>query len=409
MLKVVQLQTATFSAGRAAFRLHSAFLEENIDSSILSLFIEVNDTDEMKNLRLTSRIFAFVDNKMQSYITRNNYKEFGQYSFPILGNDVSRMDQIRKADIIYLHWVQGGFLNLSNIEKLAKLGKPIIFFMHDMWSITGGCHHSFTCEKYKTACSACQMFPENTMIDWPAREFNKKLKIYSKYNNLYFVSPSKWLYNCAKESFLTRDKPVYYIPNIINNQLFKPIDKNTARHILDIDVNDTVIAFGATSVESPYKGWIYLQKALELLHKSEAKRNISILIFGCGYNKKIADAIPFKAKFTGFLRDEYSIALVYNASNIFVTPSLADNQPTTVMESMCCGTPVVGFDVGGIPDMIEHKVNGYLAKYKDADDLANGIEFCLENNIKGKVLPTFEKSNIVNKHKELLNSITSGN
>ncbi len=102
------------------------------------------------------------------------------------------------------------------------------------------------------------------------------------------------------------------------------------------------------------------------------------MIFGGGYNKEIADTVPFKTRFMGFLKDEYSTVLVYNAIDVFVTPSLADNFPTTVLECQACGTPVVGFEVGGIPEIIKHKENGYLAKYKDADDLANGIRFCLE-------------------------------
>jgi glycosyltransferase involved in cell wall biosynthesis len=398
---------APFSAGRAGVRLHNAFLDEHYDSTVLSLYYDVNDTEEMFHLRLKSTIFAWIDNKMQSYLTRNNYKQYGQYSYPILGNDVSKMDQIKNADIIYIHWILRGFMNLSNIEKLAKLGKPVIFFMHDMWAITGGCHHSFTCEKYKKACYDCQMFPENTLIDWPSLEFRKKLKFYSKYSNLYFLSPSKWLYNCARISFLTKDKPLYYIPNIISSKLFKPIDKNAARHILNINPDETVISFGAASVESPYKGWTYLVNALEIIKGLQSSRKISVLLFGSGYNKKIEETLPFKVRFTGFLLDEYSTALVYNASDVFVTPSLADNQPTTVMESLCCGTPVVGFDVGGIPDMIKHKENGYLAKYKDAEDLAKGIDYCLENNIKGKILPFFEKSNIIGRHKELIESIIS--
>ncbi len=405
MLKIVHLQYATFSAGRAALRLHNAFLEENYDSSILSLRYDINDTDKLKHVGLKSTIKGWIDNKMQSFLTRNNNKQFGQYSFPILGTNVSKLDQIKNADVIYFHWINGGFLNLTNIEQLAKLGKPIIIFMHDMWSITGGCHHSFTCEKYKTRCADCQMFPSNKMIDWPAWEFNKKRKLYSKYSNLYFVTPSKWLYDCTKQASFTKEKPVFYIPNIIDNKLFKPFDKNSARHILNLDINEIIISFGAASIDSPYKGWLYLQKAMELLQKSQNKKEISVLIFGSGLNKKIADTIPFKSRFMGFLRDEYSTALIYNSSDIFITPSLADNQPTTVMESMCCGTPVVGFDVGGIPDMIMHKENGYLAKYKDAEDLANGVMYCLENNIKGRMLPFFEKSNIIKKHIELINSI----
>jgi glycosyltransferase involved in cell wall biosynthesis len=407
MLKVVHLQAATFSAGRAAFRLHNAFLEENIDSSTLSLWKEVNDTEKMKNVKFSSTIFAWVDAKIQKYLTRNAVKEYGQFSYPVLGNDVSRLEQVKNADVIYIHWILAGFLTLNNIEKVAKLGKPVIVFMHDMWTITGGCHHSFTCENYKTECIKCPIFPGKGMLDLPDREFKRKLKIFSKYKNLYFVAPSKWLYNCAKESFLTKDKPVFHIPNIVNSKQFKPYDKTTVRQILDIDTNDIVLAFGAVNIESPYKGWTFLQRALEILNEKQTFRNISVLVFGSGYNKRIADSIPFKAKFTGFLNDEYSTSLIYSAADIFVTPSLADNLPTTVLESLSCATPVVGFEVGGIPDMIEHKVNGYLARYRDAEDLAAGIEYCLTNNIKGKLLPPFEKSNIVAQHLELLKSITS--
>ncbi|MEO6813709.1 MAG: glycosyltransferase, partial [Ginsengibacter sp.] len=119
------------------------------------------------------------------------------------------------------------------------------------------------------------------------------------------------------------------------------------------------------------------------------------------------DSIPFNTKFMGYLQDDYSKSLVYNATDVFVVPSLADNQPTTIMESMCCGTPVVGFDVGGIPDMIIHKENGYLAKYKNSEDIVTGIKFCFNEKIKGKILPTFEKREVVKRHFNLINSLRS--
>ena len=405
MLKVVHLQNSTLSAGRAALRLHSAFLEENIDSRIVSLKIDVNDTSEIKEIGRNSRIIARMDDILRSYITRNNNSQFGLFSYPFLGNNVSHLELIQNADIIYLHWVQGGFLNLSNFRQLAKLGKPILIFMHDMWSITGGCHHSFTCEKYKTKCFDCQMFPENSMIDWPAREFNNKKRLYSEFGNLYFIAPSKWLFNCAKQSSLTKDKPVYHIPNVVDRRVFKSIEKKTARYLLNLDPNETVIAFGAFTLNSSYKGWSELQKALDILSRDFNQKKLSVLIFGSGYNKQISEAIPFKTNFMGFLKDEYSTTLVYNAADVLVTPSLADNLPTTILESQCCGTPVVGFDVGGIPDMIKHKENGYLAKYRDAEDIANGIRFCLDNNIKGHLLPAFEKSIIIEQHMNLMNSV----
>jgi len=405
MIKVVQLQYSKESAGNSAFRLHNAFIQKDIDSTIISLNSDIVNDKKIKYLCKRSRIISLLDYRLKSFLNRKNIKKYGLFSFPVLGTNVSKMDEVKNADVIYLHWVLGGFLNLSNIRQLAKIGKPIIMIMHDMWYITGGCHYSFTCEKYITGCSDCQMFPGQKKKDLSAKGFNKKLKLYSKYDNFYFVSPSRWLYDCAKKSFLTKDKPVFYIPNAIDNKLFKPFDKKIAKNILNIDVDEIVIAFGAVKVNSPYKGWSYLQKALDILHQDKDLKNISILIFGSGYDQQIAEAIPFKTKFMGYLKDEYSIIVAYNATDVFVVPSLADNQPTTVMESMCCGTAVVGFDIGGIPDMISHKENGYLAKYKDSNDIANGIRFCIENKIKGKMMPVFEKSSIVKKHIDLISSI----
>ena len=405
MIKVIHLQNSTESAGGVVPKLHNAFLESNIDSSILSLKPSINDNEQIIHLGRFPKMIAKLEYRIQSFLSRNNNKQFGLYSYSILGSNVSKIKQIISADIIYLHWIQGGFLNLRNIEQLAKLNKPIIFFMHDMWSITGGCHYSFSCDKYKSRCSDCQVLPKHKRNDWSSREFDKKLRLYTKYDNLYFVAPSKWLYNCVKESGLTKNKPAFCIPNIVDANIYKPFDKNTAKQILNLNVNDTVIAFGAVSINSPYKGWAYLKRALEILKSDSWLKKITVLIFGGDFNKQIAEEIPFDTKYMGFLRDEYSTDLVFNAADIFIAPSLADNLPTTILQSLYCGTPVVGFDVGGIPDMIKHKSNGYLAKYKDAEDIATGIKFCIENNIKGQILPEFDKKNILNKHLELINAV----
>jgi glycosyltransferase involved in cell wall biosynthesis len=406
MTKVVHIQYSIDSAGRAAIRLQHAFNNVDVQSCIVSLQHSMHGNTNIKYLGPNARLISRVEDKIQAYLTKKCNKQLGTFSYPVLGTNVARLDEVKNADIIYIHWALKGLLNFRSVKQIASLNKPVIIFLHDMWNITGGCHHSFTCEKYKTeGCNDCPMFPAVKKNDLSAKEFRKKMQLYSKYNNLYFVSPSKWLYNCAKESLLTKSKPVFYIPNLIDNIIFKPADKTVARQILNIDVTETIIAFGAVSVNSPYKGWAYLQKALELLKQDDTIKNISVLIFGSGYDKDIAASIPFKTKFMGFLQDEYSTALVYNAADVFIVPSLADNLPTTVQESLSCGTPVVGFEVGGIPDMISHKKNGYLAKYKDSGDIAEGIKFCINNKIKGYRLPDFEPSVIVQKHLELFEQI----
>jgi glycosyltransferase involved in cell wall biosynthesis len=406
MTKIVQIQTGTESAGRAALRLQKAFLDENVDSSILLLHSPVSN-ERIRHLGKKAMLISEWDYKLQSIIRKNVIPSYGLYSYPILGSDVSNLPQIKDADIIILHWVLHGFLTVKNMEQIVRLGKPVIFFMHDMWTITGGCHYSFDCTKYKTKCYDCPMFAEHKLRDWALSEFEKKQKFFSSYKNIYFVSPSKWLFDCIKESGLTKDKPVFHIPNVLDRAIFKPFDKKTAKQILSLEEDEIVIAFGAASVDSPYKGWEYLKKALTILRDNSEGKKISVLIFGSSYNKEIADSIPFKSKFMGSLKDEYTTAIVYNASDVFIAPSLADNLPYTIFEALSCGTPVVAFNTGGIPDMVQHKVNGYLATYKDARDIVNGIQFVLNNKIVGHLSPNFDTGNTIKKHLELFEQINS--
>jgi glycosyltransferase involved in cell wall biosynthesis len=375
---------------------------------MLSLTSDIEDSPFIKYLNKKAQFISFLNSKIEGRVTKDKIKEFGLFSYPILGSDLSKLSQVIEADIIYLHWAIGGLLTLGGIEKLLKLGKPVVMFMHDMWSITGGCHYSFDCEKFKVHCHNCQNFPPNKKIDLSFIEFNKKAKLFNKYENIYFISPSTWLYNQAKSSLLTARKPIYYISNVLNKRLFQPINKRECRKLLDIDPLAITIAFGAASIDNPYKGWKYLQEALTIFKHHNGNKNILILIFGGVYNKKIADNIHFPIKFLGRLRDDYSTALAYNAANVFVAPSLADNLPTTVMESLACGTPVTGFDVGGIPNMIQHKQNGYLAKYKDSKDLADGIIYCIENNILGSIEATFNEDQIIDKHLALFKELNLG-
>src|SRR5690606_17254640 len=127
-----------------------------------------------------------------------------------------------------------------------------------------------------------------------------------------------------KQSALTKEKPLFYIPNYLDDDIFKPFDKSIAKNILNIDQDEIVIAFGAISIESPYKGWEYLKEALELLYQDANFKNVSILIFGSGYKKEITEAIPFKIKFVGYLSNEYAINLMYNAADVFIAPSIAE-------------------------------------------------------------------------------------
>lgn len=403
MVKVVQLQNSTKSAGSSAIRLHDAFLQAGIDSTILSLQEDKISDDRMIYLNKKHRLTARIDTELKHLQNRNSNKSLGSFTYPVFGTDVTHIPAVRAADVIYVHWVLGGFMSFKSFEKLFELNKPIVIVMHDMWWITGGCHYSFSCEKYYTECHRCPVLNSKKDNDLSTKGFRKKRHLFTNRNNLYFVSPSKWLRDCAKKSALLRDKPVSYIPNAIDQRIFKPFDQLVARTILNISEDQKVIAFGAVKLNSPFKGWPYLQHALDILSLEKNKDDYTVIVFGSGFHAEVAKLIPFKTKFLGYL-DEISLNVAYNAADVFVVPSMADNQPTVIMESLCCGTPVAGFDVGGIPDMIEHKQNGYLATYKDAQDLARGIDYCIEKRLKGFPLPQFDKDRIIEAHKELIAS-----
>jgi glycosyltransferase involved in cell wall biosynthesis len=406
MTKIVHIQFSTESGGRAALRLQKALILENTASGIVSLITSKHTAENIKYLGWAAILKSKIDSKIQNFLLRKSNKSLGSFSYPVLGTNVAQLPEVKNADVIYIHWALNGMLNFRSFKQIADLNKPVIVFLHDMWAITGGCHHSFTCDKYVNGgCHTCPMLVPHHKRDLSASEFAKKAKFYSGYNNLFFAAPSQWLYNCAKNSLLTKNKPVFYIPNILDDTLFKPVNKAVARQILNISNSDTVIAFGAITVTSPYKGWKYLQEALQILAADSSGMNISVVIFGSGYNKEIADAIPFKTTFMGYLKDEYSTSLIYNSADVFIVPSLAEAFGYVAMEALSCGTPVVGFEVGGLPDMIKHKENGYLAKYKDAADIAEGIRFCLKNNIKGSLLPAIKPSETIQKHLDLINSI----
>lgn len=404
--KIVHLQFGSSSSGNYTIRQHQAFLEAGFESSVLSLNSDVYGDPKIQSLGKIAKLRGRLNQRLQQFVTRDRNREFGGFSCSFIGSDVSSHPLVTGADFVYVHWVLGGFMSIRNLEQLARLGKPVIMVMHDMWTITGGCSYSFHCLKFKTHCNNCPILAGDKQHDLSYKQFERKLNFYSKYDNLFFVSPSKWLYNEAKEASLTQKKPIFHIPNVIDTSIFKPIEKKTAKKILGLNENSLIVSFGANKVTSPYKGWRYLEQALKVLSETDLAAQIEVLVFGSG-DEEIRKSIPFKTKFMGYIKEDYVTSLVYNASDVFVVPSMADNLPTTILESESCGTAVVGFNVGGIPDMILHKENGYLAEYKNSKDLADGIEYCLKNNIQGRLLPGFSRKQFIEDHLNLISSIRS--
>jgi glycosyltransferase involved in cell wall biosynthesis len=295
------------------------------------------------------------------------------FCIPFFSYFISRNPLVKKADIIYIHWVSLSMLSTKEIERLAKMGKPIRWYLHDMNPITGGCHYSFECNNYFTGCQLCPHIKRLLGFNLAKLQYRKRIKCWSKYKNIEIYTPSQWLADCASNSQIWKDHQIVVFPNVIDTKKYRPVNKEFAKQLLGMDSHKKTILFGAAGINSPYKGWDYLQEALNKLNASKYE----CLIFG-EESKDMKEMLKMSSLFTGYLHDEYSLILAYNAADVFVIPSLAENYPNVVMEAMSCGLPCVGFKVGGIPEQISHLRNGYIAEYKNPEDLSKGIKWVCE-------------------------------
>lgn len=401
-MKIVHLSTRDVAGGaaKAAFRLHSKMIKSGIESSMFVLTKERHGDKNIKTVSLRSaKIYSLVRGSVNHFLKK---KVCGNtqflFSIDLLGVGVSKNEIIRSADVVCIHWINTNFVTIPQIGSLLKLGKPVVWVLHDMWAMTGGCHYAFDCDRYVSGnCESCPELYNNFGKRVVSKFYKKKIKTYSQAKNLLIVTPSRWLGECAQKSQILGKLPIKVIPNVLDRSIFRKVDKMFARQFLGIDAKIKLVLFVAElGSNNPYKGWPYLQQALEkVVSQGEA---VQALILGCDNDETITATASYKVHFVGRLFDEYSLSLVYNAADLFVTPSLADNLPNTVLESLSCGTPVVAFNVGGISDLITHKKNGYLANYKDANDLAIGISYILCNNITGSLDHHFDVDRIIQEY-----------
>lgn len=404
-MKVVHIQTGMSPAGNAAFRLHLLMKHIGIESTVLTYLPTIKRNHVYNYPKSLLFYFYKITNHFYAkYYNKPLDKAAYLYNiFPICGNDITKFDIVRDADVIYLHWIAGNFLAVKDIKALANLRKPIIFFMHDMWLMTGGCHHAFSCRNYETGCSDCPMFRSHKKR--VSRQAKMKAKLFASYENFHFVSPSKWLDECAAKSFILKNRQHSIISNVIDETVFKPLDRKNARKILNLPQDAFVITFGCQAgTRNAMKGWEYLKDALNEI----VGDNILLLVFGSDYQMEISEQLKYPVRFLGPLNDEISLALVDNVSNLFVSPSLAESFGLTFLENTLCGVPVVGFDCTAVPELVQTGINGYLAKYKDANDLAKGIQYFIDNRFEVRKNETYSSKRIIQAHLTLMNTLLKG-
>ncbi len=343
--------------------------KQSMDSDVES----INKTEFDKRINNLRFVYERLVIWLNNFFSRKN---LFAVSLANTGVDVSEHPLVQEADVIHIHWMNQGFLSLKSVEKLIRLNKPVVWTMHDMWPCTGICHHARNCSHYTQDCGNCFFLKLSGKKDLSYRIFQKKLRV--GYENICFVACSNWLKIKAEKSRLLKHSKLTVIPNPLDINLFSPVDKSEVRQKLGLSLNSYFLLFGAAKVGDVRKGFEYYFEALRLLNRKMPELNGKLeLIFMGEFGLEMPHDIPYPAHFTGFLTDEKKIADWYNAASLFVLPSLEENLPNMIMESIACGTPVVGFDTGGIPEMIDHKYNGYVARYKDSYDLMKGIYWIL--------------------------------
>ena len=329
------------------------------------------------------------------------------------GTDISHQPDILNADILHLHWTNSGFLSLNNLKKLVETGKPVVWTLHDMWAFTGGCHYAGDCDLFVNECGNCWMLrhPGNEDISHTGRGHKNDMLEAAK--NIVFVTCSHWLADVARTSSLLKGFRIETIPNPIDIDIFSPKDKSAARSKWNINLQSKIILFGAANILDRRKGISYLVDALnDLKNNYSDTGNIEIVIFG--KNKSFdVNQLPFKVHELRIITSQYDLAELYSLADVFVTPAIEDNLPNTVMEALACGTPVVAFNTGGIPDMVVHQQNGYLAQFKSSKDFAAGIHYILNSdrknelatNARNKVLQNFTNEIVASKYMAVYQSI----
>lgn len=378
-LKVLHLSNTDAGGGasRAASRLHRALRETGIDSLMLvgqrsSRNESVVSCCTTPYSKFRSILWPYLDS-----LPRRLYPALGATPFsPAWFSycDLRRHPLLEAADVISLYWINGGFLKP---ESLQGIRKPVVWRLSDMWPFTGGCHYSASCVRYREQCGSCPILGSHSERDISRRLWKRKAASW-KDLDLTVVAPSRWIADCARQSSLFGERRIEIIPTGVDLSVFRPIDRTQARALLGLPPSGGLILFGAFgAMDDRRKGFAPLREALEHF-RDKLKDECRLVVFG-GASEPPGDVtLPLPAVFAGGLADDVSLALLYSACDVLAMPSLEDNLPNVALEAIACGTPLVAFDIGGMPDTVTHGENGYLARSSDPWDFAEGIRWCLE-------------------------------
>lgn len=383
-MRIVQVSTfTTGGAGNATVRLNNALLQNKIDSTLITL-VKTSPDPAVRVIHDNRTCIKPAINQALN-VAAESWKSISadypdrpwgleMFSNPDSVIQLQNLDEIRQADIVHLHWIAG----LVDYEEMAIAlsGKKIVWTPHDMNPFTGGCHYADSCNKYMQSCGACPQLGSKIEEDISRRNWAKKYSAIQQLD-ITVVTPSRWLARCVTQSSILNSARVTTIPNGIPTKTFKPYNAYEVREILNIPRDAKVILFGAESIANSRKGFAYLLEALKR-YRDPRGHKVYLATFG-SLDPSITLDSPYPLVQLGRIDEESNLACIYSMADMTVIPSLEDNLPNIVLESMSCGTPVLGFSIGGIPDMIDHMSTGYLVQPRDIDGLVGGVQWMMNN------------------------------
>lgn len=408
-MKVIHINHSDLNGGaaRAAYRIHKALLIQNVKSRMwVNCSSSGDKTVEMpfnKIQKLISIINSHISHQFTKLLKTKNKiihspSIFSSHWVNIINNS--------DADIVHLHWFQHEMLSIADI---AKIEKPIVWTLHDMWAFCGAEHYT-TDKRWIKGYNKSNRPKYENGLDINLWTWHRKKNYWS--SPLQIISPSRWLASCVKKSNLMKTWPVSVIPHPISEDKWKMLNKKNARKKLGLSKDNPILLFGAIGgVEDNRKGFDLLIKALNHLKKNKYFENLQLVVFG--QKKNISMALPYPTHYMGHINDDLILSILYNAADAMIVPSRLEAFGQTALESSACGTPVIAFDVGGLSDIIEHKRTGYLADPFNIKDLSNGIIWTLgkrynyefKKNILKKIKKNFSEKQVANTYLKLYQSI----
>lgn len=383
-MRVVHLSTNDISGGaaRAAYRLHRALLALGYPSTMLVANRRSHDPT-VQALPAPADPVGYWQRRWRGWQIRRAmqpYRQTRPAGLEPFSDDRSRYGgEVARAlppcDVVNLHWV-AGFVDYSSFFRTVPRRVPVVWRLSDQQPFTGGCHYDEGCGRYTAACGACPQLGSRDERDLSRQIWARKRDALAAVppGRLHIVALNQWMAAEVQRSSLFGHLPVHVIPNGLDTSVFSPADRTHARVVLGLPLHAKIVLFVAVSVDNRRKGFAQLAAALAGLSDEP-----DLVLVSIGKNPPPL-AAPIAHHPLGVVEDDSRLALVYSAADLFVIPSLQDNMPSTVLESLACGTPVAGFDTGGISELVRPGQTGWLAPVGDVEGLRAAMRRLLRND-----------------------------